>query len=497
MKQTYKINPDLVAKLYKGGKITERTAKLHGYAEGGVVTPDTPPATPMADPLDNPALPQDWFSKLERGVATAAAPLIQPFTTGAGAEGRRQYREGIANRQLDVSPPQTPQFAAADTSIQPQLASMPTEGQVELETFEKPNPFAMPQRQIPQVGGMTADAAIRRAMQAGAEEGIRTASAIEGMQAVAKEAEDEEQQAIKDQQADLQTKQAEIENLLKEYKASSPDRAKTAEKVWSDMGTGQKVLAGIGMVFGAMAPDGINRAVQMMTKAIDQDLETQFKRQEQLGKLVGERRSLMGDIQKLYGDQRQARLAVRKLGLDQLQLEIEKYATKTKNQTAIANLAVARDQIANERLKTESEMLKAAGQNKDLFVPGLGYALTKEDASELKKMSTDLKSAKSGIDSLLKLDRTILPFTKDAAIANQLKTALKGNLRTFIVGPGTVSETDQKILDEAISDPTAFFQVNAKTRLRELNKALESKFRASAEARGMVAPAVETVQRAR
>lgn len=486
----YKINPDLVAKLYKGGKISERTAKLHGYADGGVVTPNPDMAqVPQPMPMQTPVADEQpsFLSRVGQGLAELTGFAPDPILTRA---------KDLADRKMDERLAAESAAAPITPLSQPQLASMTPEGQVDLETFEKPNPFATPQLAIPQVGGISTESAINRAMQAGAEEGVRTAAAMEGMKQVAEQARLEEEQAIRDQQADFQAKQAEINELARQYGQFQPDRAAAAKKIWDDKTTGQKILAGIGLVFGAMSPDGINRAAQMMTKAIEQDVDNQFKRQDQLGKLIGEKRGLLADAQRIYGDQRTARMAVKKLGLDQLQLEIDKYAAKTKNQTQLANLAIARDQVNNERTKLAGELMKASGQSRELLIPGVGIAPSKEEAKKGRELLGARNKSAELINDLLKFDRS-LPGTKASGDAFVIAENLRAALRPIILGPGTVQEKEYERLKSVATDPTQIFQLQNKNKLKRLLDIVNSQVDAEFEGMGLKAPKITLGERAK
>ena len=51
------------------------------------------------------------------------------------------------------------------------------------------------------------------------------------------------------------------------------------------------------------------------------------------------------------------------------------------------------------------------------------------------------------------------------ASAKQSQNLLLGKLRVAIVGPGTMSETDKDILEEAIANPTNFFSLGSSNKI--------------------------------
>jgi hypothetical protein len=88
--------------------------------------------------------------------------------------------------------------------------------------------------------------------------------------------------------------------------------------------------------------------------------------------------------------------------------------------------------------------------------------------------------------------KDIIARPRIMAQADAIRTALAGQMRIAIGGPGTMTEQDRNVLMAAIADPTTinFF---APERLIELKKVLGKKFVADAKANGFSVPSLQSV----
>jgi hypothetical protein len=351
----YKPKAEYIEKLYKGGKITKETAARCGYAEGGLVTPTpgSPEAVAMLRAQQVPT-PSDRIPLSE--VPGAIAQSIGSGIKSAGT--------GLANLifpEAQGVSKSAPMVAQAAEAPQYQLASAQTgqpmpEGAVELEQFGQAQAPMAGMAQMPMGGG--ADAAINQAVNAGMVEGVQTGAAIKTMQDTLRTAADEEKQKAQLAQEDFKAKQLEIDDLVSQYQKAAPNPQAAREQFWADKTTGQKILGGIGLVLGAMSRDGINRSVGMIEKAIDQNIEAQTKKQQSLGSLIGEKRGMLSDLRKMYGDERDARMAFKDQALKIAQLEIDKVAAQTKSAGVRANLAIAKEELIGRRMEIQSKLLE-------------------------------------------------------------------------------------------------------------------------------------------
>jgi len=346
---------EYIEKLYKGGKITKETAARCGYAEGGLVDPAKIDASQIViDP-----------SVMQQGAAMPAPmPQVMPQVSvnpfSGITRGIENFREKLATEPTLVEEARQKYLASQNPNYQ--LASAPSgqampEGAVELEQFGQA--AQAPSQMLPQMPVSGAEGAIDAAVRAGMVEGVQTGAAIQTMQDTLKATAAEEQLKAKAAQDEFKAKQLEIENLAMEYQKAAPNPQAAREQFWGDKTTGQKILGGIGLILGAMSPDGINRSVQLIEKAIDQNLDAQAKKQQTIGNLMSEKRSLLNDLRKTYGDERDARLAFKDLALKTAQLEIDKVAAQTKSANTRANYAIAKEELQGKRMEIQAKLMES------------------------------------------------------------------------------------------------------------------------------------------
>ena len=148
----------------------------------------------------------------------------------------------------------------------------------------------------------------------------------------------------------------------------------------------------------------------------------------------------------------------------------------------------------NQALKLEEAKAKLKGvelkpEDRARFVPGEGFAVSKETANKFRALSADIKSSSQDIDELLKLAdkglKTKLNL-KDRRKAQALAGGLRGKLRLALIGPGAISDQEGQILRDIIADPTSFTEIPAlaKESLNTLKNGLTRKINAEKELAG-------------
>ena len=159
---------------------------------------------------------------------------------------------------------------------------------------------------------------------------------------------------------------------------------------------------------------------------------------------------------------------------------------------------MAAEQTLGKMTGYEDAQTKKAAENA-LKIPGLeGMASTDKGAKQVRDTIPDFISSVGGIDELLKLGdqvktSDVFSRPKLMARADAIRTALAGQMRIAIGGPGTMTEQDRNILMTAIADPTAVINFAAPERLGELKKVLARKFVADAKANGFTVPSIQGV----
>lgn len=103
-----------------------------------------------------------------------------------------------------------------------------------------------------------------------------------------------------DRQQAITSSMTAYQQAVEEYGRTNIDPS----RYWANANTGQKVLAGIGLLFGAMgaAHDGVNKSVGIINQAIDRDIEAQKVNLDKLGNKVTMRRGILGDVRAKFSD---------------------------------------------------------------------------------------------------------------------------------------------------------------------------------------------------
>lgn len=330
-------------------------------------------------------------------------------------------------------------------------------------------------------------------------------------------------QGLEDQMAAQQKAKAERE-LQKEkafedhYKSIEESQKQLAQMqprdFWADKSTGSKITAGLsvmlGALGGAMDGSGTNQAVSTIENAMEQDLKRQMLSRDIAKEDLAGKQNLFQMRMGQYKDKDMAEAAVRSDMLQGVELQVKKMQAgmsgdqaKAKLDQVLGDIQMKRD-AANQELaaKLAEKQMQFQKDIAPRMVPGYGVALSPESAKDLRKQSGSIRSAQQGIDELLKISGQNMKSLDPATIAkaNVTRNMLQGALRELIVGPGAVSEFEQKLLQETIANPTKFFSLDEKNKstLETLKKAIEKKFKANLEAEGLQAqnkPTIETQAR--
>jgi len=159
---------------------------------------------------------------------------------------------------------------------------------------------------------------------------------------------------------------------------------------------------------------------------------------------------------------------------------------------------MAAEETVGEMSGYEKAQTKRIAQNA-LKIPGLeGMASSEKSANEVRGLVPNFVSSVGGIDELLDLGNQVqtgdvLARPRLMARADAIRTALAGQMRIAIGGPGTMTQEDRNVLMTAIADPTAVINFAAPERLGELKKVLARKFVADARANGFGVKSVQSV----
>lgn len=94
-------------------------------------------------------------------------------------------------------------------------------------------------------------------------------------------------------------------------------------------------------------------------------------------------------------------------------------------------------------------------------VPGVGQFATVQQADKFRTTWNDANKAVQGLNRLLEIEKMGIGAMTDPTLrseAQALASMIRGSMRLQLVGPGAVTESEQKILEGLVRDPTKIFQ---------------------------------------
>jgi hypothetical protein len=250
--------------------------------------------------------------------------------------------------------------------------------------------------------------------------------------------------------------------------------------------TGKQIMAGIAIAFGeigrALTGSQTNQALNIINNAIDRDIASQEKDIENLRGQSVMQRQILSDVYRKFDDKVAAQIAQKDAYLAGVQRQVEtmglRYGTQEAQAKALDTIGQLQQMRANNKMQLFNiEESKAAQRNnllkqsiekqdektkelKKLMVPGIGVALTDQDAKDLKAGLEAKKQFDDRMAQLIALrekagggqvlDRSAVANAK--RIASELRIAYK-NLASL----GVLSNTDYKLIDPVVpEDPTQF-----------------------------------------
>lgn len=431
-------------------------------------------AGPYADPAGVRAQKAQELSQYG-GDSTALQQLIAPAFEPAPE---------VATRIPMPQAPVAPQAIEASGKVQKQPDLVP-----EVQKFEK----------------QAQEAAVE-----GYKEGSRQQGAIQGMM-------DQKQAAFERmQQVQAEREKVRREQMVESQKANEELMKYEPKDFWADKSTGSKIAAGLAMALGAYASamtGGPNTAMQIIDNAINRDLALQkerYNRAKERGAMI---KSAYADQLAILGDKEAAELGMLNYAYKNIDQKLSIMQQQTQNELTRANIAKTRQEMqlaidANEQKKIEKlvQMKMAQGltkgeqinpellpkEQRERFVQDPEYgglARNEQGANKVSEALIEYRNAKDLLGTLQQIAKTpgksLSPQLR--AQAETAAAALKGKLRGPIVGPGAVSETEWKLLDGIVKNPTDFFSLDARTqaRLTSLNNLLDSNMGNTAKAYGI------------
>ena len=327
-----------------------------------------------------------------------------------------------------------------------------------------------------------------------------------------------------------------MEKYSKDEAALNDEAAKLSkEKIdskafWKNLSTGQTIGAALSILLGgigsALQGSTSNTALQMILNAAENDVKDQVRNLDNKKAMNKQQRQNLKDTMGRFQTEEAGRLAVTNTRLKALDTKMEGLEAKARSEAQRVELAKTRqgvqNQINNNRLKivqleapqvaqstvtqsitpagaaikaaksapTEAQRRKAERETRSLEVPGFkGEARSAKEAQELRASvasNNTLKSSVQEIEELnAKVGSNLIPSNEAAARIETTLNQLKGQLRTELIGPGAVTDTERKFLDQMLANPTDIFELNNMARLKQLQSNIERHVMSKAKVQGL------------
>lgn len=282
-------------------------------------------------------------------------------------------------------------------------------------------------------------------------------------------------------------------------------------RLYKNMGTGQKIATALSVFLGGFSKDGNNLALKMLTDSVDSDIAAQKNAQEQAKGKVTQQQTLYGDMLRRFGDERQAEAATRLAYLNNMELQLKKAAAQfrgpqigaqtlmgearieqQKQQTKLMFQKAVEDKQAKDRLmggntdnlSNDLERLPEKDRERFVNLPGIsGFAPSAERAKQFGEDARTTVGSIKSIDELLKMDRS-LPLSEQRARASVLQTTLIGALNRPMTGGGPMQKEERELIKNIAANPTEYLSANAHPKLRQLREFLQNRLNTAAEGEG-------------
>jgi len=298
----------------------------------------------------------------------------------------------------------------------------------------------------------------------------------------------EQAKAYGDLSAQQQKVDADIEAVrAKEqsaFEAFEKEDAETRKKIdnfeiepksfFAGKSTWQKILGGVGMFLGSITPEGARNVASIIEKEIDRDIDIQ----KQQFALLKDKRSDTANRYKMkvdrFGSDKLAMMSMKKDALMATELQLKKIEASAKGPLArskatqgLAQLTMKSDEIS---MKMRAEYAKMQKENSKGAIPGYnGNIQDPTAARDFRAAISDAPIVAKEINNLMDINKKFLggALSTDArASASQSQKLLIGKMRLALVGPGTMSEGDRSLMEEAIANPTGFFSLGSSNEIK-------------------------------
>jgi len=420
----------------------------------------------------------------------------------------------------EMSQQQKAEMAALPSLDDPQTVANIAAGQMTEPQAQPPADQAMTaQASVPQ------DASQQQAQASALPPGVEMQKAGIQKQANAESAQARAEADILQKQLDVQQEAerayhkrfSELDMERQQFQQDIADQHIDPNRYLSSQNTGQRIASTIGLLLsgiGSGMAHQENAALKFMNDQIDRDIKAQALE-------LGKKENLLSANMKQFGNLDQAMTMTRLMQNDIVVNQLKRAAAQSNDPAAQARAMQAIGVLTENSRKEQAAMTmkltindavnqarkdpskaqdiinviqnvdpKRAEQLQKTLIPGVGFAASEKDATDVKESKAGLDNATQGIKRLLEINKvtgkSLSPSLR--AEAKTLQQTLVGLLRLPITGPGAMNEGERKMLEGIIANPTNLFALDSsnKVRLQTLQKKLESGYNNLLKSKGLI-----------
>lgn len=477
---TFKIqHPDgsefSIAKSAIGSGVHKKIKSLEPIkmADGGLVDDALSSLPPLTDPnqidylnLENP---NALMAKAQR------SPAVQSWTQGSIGP---TTEPAILSERMPVSESVPVNVTGTIESNLSQPMEQPSSQYVGSQSSKSENPFALEAKALD--AQKTANTQIGQAETQGFEQQAKL--------------QDDLAKRITDVDQKYQPIEDSLNRRTNELSSAIQNQNIDPTRLWNNAGTGNKILAGIGILLsgigsGLQGHGAQNIALNVIDKEIDRDIDAQKTE-------LGKKQTLFSENLRLLGDARAARAATKAQLLSVAQTQANAIAARSGSKEATAKMQMINAGVdiqkaqLNRQAKMFSMLTNEGGSNPDgvisylrvydppkakemeaRYVPsiGIGSVPVPEKVRDQLVAHKQLDDAARDLNAWVKTHSTVLPGTPDYNVGAQKAQVLQqlirhGQLQTVY------REGEQPLLDKMVnSNPAGFLKgYSTEPKLKEL-----------------------------
>lgn len=326
-----------------------------------------------------------------------------------------------------------------------------------------------------------------------------------------------EEKRIADHKADIANR---LSTYDKESEAISKEKI-DSRRFWKNATTGQTIGMAIASALSAVSMgltgQSTNQAVKLITNAIDKDIKEQTINLQHRKDMNKEYMQRIKHIDSKFNTEQGKRFAMLNTTLKPLSMQLDDLAKRSTTALQRSNIIKMKQgidsAILNAQIKAEQAEApqvstviqekpnvvsakdlatriaaerKANRKSRELGITGFtGEARTVDEAKEMRGQVMSYDNLEDAVNRIRALNKefgsNVNLISEQRARVEMIRGLLKGTLRKPIVGPGAVTEHEQKMLNDLIANPTAIFEVNAMDKLDELVRTMRVKINSFAK----------------